>query len=111
MDENKKIELQNKLINIIYHDIDSYGSIKDTYEKARMIDPTIEYDTVKKWYAKNLLKKDNYKCYNSFIASNPKQEYQVDVMQMNDRRDYEDSDKVALIGVDIFTKQIEIVKL
>jgi len=30
---------------------------------------------------------------------------------MNDRRDYEDSDKVALIGVDIFTKQIEIVKL
>jgi len=32
-------------------------------------------------------------------------------MQMNDRRDYEDSDKVVLVGVDIFTKQIEIVKL
>ena len=47
MDDTKKLELQNKLINIIYHDIDSYGSIKDTYDKARMIDPTIEYDTVK----------------------------------------------------------------
>ena len=56
MDENKKIELQTKLINIIYHDIDGYGSIKDTYDKARMIDPTLEYDTVKKWYAKNLFK-------------------------------------------------------
>ena len=57
MDDTKKLELQTKLINIIYHDIDGYGSIKDTYDKARMIDPTLEYDTVKKWYAKNLFKK------------------------------------------------------
>ena len=57
MDDTKKLELQNKLINIIYHDIDSYGSIKDTYDKARMVDQTIEYDTVKKWYSKNLFKK------------------------------------------------------
>ena len=47
MDDTKKLELQNKLINIIYHDIDGYGSIKNTFDKARMIDPTIEYDTVK----------------------------------------------------------------
>ena len=75
MDKDKQLELQNKLIKTIYNDIDGFGSIKDTFDKARMIDPTIEYDLVKQWYAKDLLKKDNYKYYNSFIANHPKQEY------------------------------------
>ena len=57
MDKDKQLELQNKLIKTIYNDIDGFGSIKDTFDKARMIDPTIEYDLVKQWYTKNLLKK------------------------------------------------------
>ena len=50
MDKDKQLELQNKLIKTIYNDIDGFGSIKDTFDKARMIDPTIEYDVVKQWY-------------------------------------------------------------
>ena len=57
MDDSKKLELQNKLIKIIYYDTDGYGSIKNTFDKASAIDPTLEYDTVKNWYYKNLLKK------------------------------------------------------
>ena len=55
------LQLQNKLINIIYYDADGFGSIKNTFDKAKMIDPTLTYETVKEWYAKNLIKKDNYK--------------------------------------------------
>ena len=110
MDKDKQLELQNKLINIIYHGADGYGSVKNTFDKAKMIDPTIEYDTVKKWFAKNLVKKDGYKYFNSFIVGGPKVEYQIDIMELK-RPDVEDSDKTVLVGVDIFTKQIEIVKL
>jgi hypothetical protein len=104
------LQLQNKLINIIYYDADGYGSIKNTFDKAKIIDPTLKYETVKEWYAKNLVQKHNYKYFNSFIADHTRYEYQIDIMEMS-RSDYEDSDKTVLVGVDIFTKQIEIVKL
>ena len=37
------LQLQNKLINIIYYDADGFGSIKNTFDKAKMIDPTLTY--------------------------------------------------------------------
>jgi hypothetical protein len=110
-DSEANLKQQNKLINIIYYDADGYGSIQNTFDKARLIDPTLTYEAVKNWYAKNLIKKDNYKHFNSFIANHPKEEYQIDIMEMASRSDFEDSDKTVLVGVDIFTKEIQIVKL
>ena len=110
-EDEEKLRLQNKLMGIIYYDADGYGSIQNTFDKAKLIDPTLTYETVKNWYAKNLIKKDNYRHYNSFIANYPKQEYQVDIMEMKDRSNFEDADKAVLVGVDIFTKEIQIIKL
>ena len=67
MDDSKKLEQQNKLIKLIYYDIDGYGSIKNTYDKAKLIDPTIEYDLVKNWHAKNIIKQ-----YNKFKGITPR---------------------------------------
>ena len=56
-EDEEKLKLQNKLIRLIYYDADGYGSIQNTFGKAKMIDSTLTYETVKNRYAKNLIKK------------------------------------------------------
>ena len=51
-------------------------------KEAREIDPTIKEADVRKWKDKNLQRKTNLKGQNSFIASESKQEYQIDLFEM-----------------------------
>ena len=46
----------DKIIENVYNNF--YGSIKDTYNDARKVDPSIKYDDVKNWFAKKSNKKN-----------------------------------------------------
>ena len=74
-------------IKKVYNDF--YGSIKQTYEEARKIDPTIKYDDIKKYFEQNRVRRTNLKGYNSFIADHFKQEYQIDLFFINEGDDRE----------------------
>ena len=67
----------DKIIENVYNNF--YGSIKDTFNDARKVDPSIKYDDVRRWFEKNIARKTNLRGYNSFIADHPKQEYQIDL--------------------------------
>ena len=68
---------KNETIEKVYNDF--YGSIKQTYEEARKIDPTIKYDDIKKYFEQHRVRRTNLRGYNSFIADHYKQEYQMDL--------------------------------
>jgi len=69
-------------ISKVYYDMGGYGSISRTLKEAREIDPSIKEIDVKKWKDKNLQRKTNLRGHNSFIASETKQEYQIDLFEM-----------------------------
>ena len=73
---------KDEIISKTYYDFGGYGSIARTLKEAREIDPTIKEADVKTWKDKNLQRKTNLKGQNSFIASEPKQEYQIDLFEI-----------------------------
>ena len=82
---------------------------KTTYEDAKQKDKSISYVDVKKWFEANIERKTQLKGYNSFIASEPKEEYQMDRFFMNYLKDPEFN--IGLLMVDIFTKFVSIIPM
>ena len=68
---------KSEIINKIYYDPAGHGSTKATFEDAKQKDKSISYVDVKKWFDANISRKTQPKGYNSFIASEPKEEYQM----------------------------------
>ena len=100
---------KDSIIDKIYHDLAGFGSMKTTLDDARKVDKSITMNDVKKWFDKNVERKTNLKGYNSFIASEPRQEYQMDLMFFTDLKDPDYG--LALLIVDIFTKYCVIIPL
>ena len=100
MSDNK-----DKIISNIYKEY--YGSRRDTFEEAKKKDPSITYEDIKDWFNKNFIRKTNLRGYNSFIASEPYEEFQMDLFFINDldNQDY----KIGLLMVDIFSKYMTVV--
>ena len=71
--------LMDKIIDKIYHDPAGHGSMRTTYEDAKKKDKSITYVDIQAWFKKNIERKTQLKGYNSFIASEPKEEYQMDL--------------------------------
>ena len=69
---------KSELIKKVYHDPAGHGSMKTTYEDAKQKDKSISYVDVKKWFDANIERKTQLKGYNSFIANDAKEEYQMD---------------------------------
>jgi len=60
---------------------------------------------MKRWYDRNLVKKTNLPGFNSFIANGPKEEYQMDIMILNDLKGEDDRKfPYVLVMIDIFDK-------
>ena len=78
-------------------------------QRQKKKDPSIKFDDVKKWFDKNQVRNTNLAGYNSFIASHPKQEYQIDLFFINDNHD--DEYKIALLIIDIFSKFMEVIPI
>ena len=73
---------KDKIIKEVYFDSGALGSIKRTLEDARKKDPSIKEADVKSWKDRNLRKKINVSGFNSWVASEPKEEYQMDLFKM-----------------------------
>ena len=97
-----------EVIEKIYYDLAGYGSIQNTLKEARKYDNTITYDDVKQWKDKQVLgQKRQIRGTNSFIAKEPLEEFQMDLMFFSDV----EKGSVALLMVDIFTKFTHIVEV
>ncbi len=93
---------KNSIIEKVYYDPAGHGSIRKTYVDANKKDKTISEADVKKWFNNNIPRKTDLAGYNSFITSEPKEEYQMDLMFFFDLKDPEFYG--ALLMVDSFSK-------
>jgi len=108
---------KEEIIRRMCFDPAGFGSIKNTLKDVRKIDKSITEAEVKEFIENNTEKKTNLKGYNSFIANEPKQEYQVDLffMSKDDESEYnEDETKkkqhhIGMLFIDIFTKYCQVV--
>ena len=101
------MEDKDQTIKDIYNNF--YGSMVDTYKDARKKDKTITYQDVKRWFEKNIPKLNNLSGYNSFVASDPFEEYQLDLFFINYFKDQRTT--IGLLVIDIFTKYMTVVPL
>jgi hypothetical protein len=100
---------KTEIIEKIYNDPAGHGSIKTTYEDAKAKDSSITYGDVQAWFRKNIDRKRQLKGYNSFIASEPFEEFQVDLAFWYDLKDPEFP--ASMFIIDIFTKYLTIVPM
>ena len=102
---------KNEIISKIYHDPAGYGSVKQTHLEAKQKDPTITYADVQNWINKTVEQKKQLKGYNSFIANEPRQEFQIDLFFIN-RNDFPNEEYVGgILAIDIFSRFITIIPI
>ena len=68
-----------KIIEQVYTDPGGYGSINETYKDAKEKDSTITLNNIRQWFAKNIVRQNNLRRYNTFVAKSPHQEIAVDL--------------------------------
>ena len=71
------MEHKDEIIKNVYDNF--YGSMVDTFKDARQKDKSITYQDVKRWFEKNIPKLNNLRGYNSFVASERFEEFQMDL--------------------------------
>ena len=98
---------KDETIAKVYYDPAGYGSNQATLKEAKQIDKTITIDDIKHWKAKNTERKTQLKGYNSFVASRPYQEYQMDLLFFTDLKDPDYAQ--GLLMIYIFTKFLTVI--
>jgi hypothetical protein len=104
-------EKKDEIIKKIYFDPSGFGSIQNTYKEARQKDKTISLDYVKEWFKRNTEQKKKPHGQNSFVADQPFQEIQVDLFFITVKDLPNQTMRVGLMMVDIFTKEMHVIPL
>jgi alpha-amylase/alpha-mannosidase (GH57 family) len=95
----------NEKISEIYNSQTGFGSLATTYQDVKKKYPTITYKEVREWYQKNADYNVRSSGYNSFIASAPLQEIQIDLFNMKSKKE-NDAYKMGMAAIDIFLKRL-----
>ena len=97
---------KEQIISKVHLNIESgYGSIKNTFDQAKKIDPTIKIEEVKAWLSKQPHKQIKaHRGSNSYVAPFARSEYQIDIMDMNKLQKTTIQPRYALVVIDIFSK-------
>ena len=87
-------EQQNKdrVIRQVYYDVDTgFGGINETYQNAKKILNTITYNNVKDFLERQKSRQfKKYSSFNSYVASKPLQELQIDIGDFTKSADVND---------------------
>ena len=97
----------DSVISNVYYDLETgYGSINSTLKQARLKDPAITIDDVKKWMHQqpNKQRKPYRGQGNSYVAPFARFEYQIDIMDMVSLQTHTNQPRYALVVIDIFSK-------
>ena len=94
-------------ISKVYNDFAGYGSLKQTLQDAKEVDPSIKLDDVRQWMEDITKRKKQLPGQNSFVANGAYHQYQLDLMFIKylEDQNYE----AAMVCVDVFTKYAAVV--
>lgn len=89
-------------ISWIYNDKMGFQSKNNLWRDVHKRFPDIKKEDVDRWYIENTNRQIVLRGQNSFVANKPYDEWEVDLWFMNDKED--DEYKIAIAGVDVFSK-------
>ena len=100
-------EEKNKIIRQVYYNEDGFGSINETYKKAKNILNTITINDVKEFLSKQKGRQTKpYKGFNSYVADEPLEEIQIDLADFTKSASENDGYRYCMVAVDVFTKML-----
>ena len=97
----------DELLTLLYYDLEKgFGSIQSLYKQAKEIRSSILLDDVKKWMTKqpNKQRKAYRGSGNSYIANYPRDQYQMDIGDMNELKKTKKQKRYLFVIIDIFSK-------
>lgn len=101
MDESR----ENVLKNVFYHPKTGFGSVETTFRQAKKLHPSINRSHVREFLSKQKIRqhrKPRGNEVNSYVPDNPRQEFQVDLLDMGaSAKPY----RYGFTAIDIFTKK------
>jgi hypothetical protein len=102
-------EEKDKVISDIYYNEAGYGSIKTTYDDARLKNRSITLKYVQAWFNTNVGKKEQPVGTNSFVAQKAYFEYQIDLFLIMDLG--VQKFKYGCVCIDVFSKFATVVPM
>ena len=95
-------EREKTLASVFYHPRTGFGSVEQTLKQARAKDAGITRQHVRDFIAKQEIRQRRKPLkVNSFVANFPRQEFQVDLLDMGERA----SPRYGFVAVDVFSKK------
>jgi hypothetical protein len=106
MDDSKS---KDRILRQTFYNSDTgFGSINQTYQDARKLNPNITLAYTKEWLSKQKNRQLKHKDagFNSYIADSKQQEYQIDLAVYERSAQHNDGYKYIFCCIDIFTKEL-----
>ena len=99
---------KDQIIEHYYEAYNNIGNVEKTWKQAREVDKSITKKDVQDWKRRNYAPLRAHRGLNSYVATEPREEYQMDIMFLKDLEKEIDTEEplyeAALLMVDIFTK-------
>ena len=96
--------IDETIAKVFYDSKTGFGSVEDTYQRAHAINPAITRAWVRGWMTKQEIRQHKRPAknqVNSFVADFPRQEFQVDLLDMGRGM----VPRYGFVCIDIFTKK------
>ena len=93
----------------IYYDPGGYGSMQDTFKEVKKVDSSIKFSDVKDWFERSVERKKNLRGFNSYVSLGPRDEFEVDLFDVNYLG--QDEFRYGLIAIDNFTKVMWVIPI
>ena len=97
------------IIKKIYDDPGGYGSMQDTFKEAKKVDSSIKFSDVKDWFERSVERKKNLRGFNSYISLGPRDEFEVDLFDVNYLG--QDEFRYGFLSIDNFTKVMWVIPI
>ena len=98
---------KENVLRKVYYNEDGFGSINETYKEAKKQLNTITIEDTKTWLEKQKGRQTKaYKGFNSYVADEPLEEIQIDLVDFTKNASENDGYRYCLVAVDVFTKML-----
>ena len=94
-------DMEKAIADVFYHPRKGFGSVERTLQEVRKTHPNVKREDVRAFMAKQEIRQRRKpQKVNSFVADFPRQEFQVDLMDMGESA----VPRYGFVAVDIFSK-------
>ena len=99
----------DSIIKKIYYDPGGYGSMQDTFKEVKKVDSSIQFSDVKDWFERSVQRKKNLRGFNSYVSLGPRDEFEVDLFDVNYLG--QDEFRYGFLAIDNFTKVMWVIPI